>query len=260
VKAHAVPFPAKLAVHHKVRNRFMAECAKLMLPRLFPLPKRKDWLSIVCFGPTLLETWKEIKGPLLTVSGAHNFLVERGVEPDYHIDCDPRIFACGWATGLKPAFLPTKNTHYLMASCCDPQTWEELKDRRLSIWHMHNGPETAEWIKENDPWSMLIGGGSTSGLRAIQVGCLLGFSRFDIYGMDGNFVDGRFRAGESKGLPQNVMRVKVGEREFETTDLMLNAAVEYLYMVNNYKMIACRLHGDGMLKALTEFPDFKISD
>jgi len=46
--------------------------------------------------------------------------------------------------------------------------------------------------------------------------------------------------------------MKIGDRIFETTDLMINAAVEYLHMIDTYSMIECVLHGDGMLKAIQE--------
>jgi hypothetical protein len=161
------------------------------------------------------------------------------------MDCDPRPHKVRFVEHPDPGVI------YLMASCCNPRTWEVLKDQKVYIWHMHNGPETAEWIKVNDPWAMVVGGGSTAGLRALQVGGLLGFSNFDIYGMDGNFVDGKFRAGESKAPPQNVVSIKVKDREFQTTDLMLNAAVEYLYTVENYP-IQCELHGNGMIKAIQD--------
>ena len=60
-----------------------------------PLLKKRDkfndrWVSIVCYGPSLLDTWKTIKRPMVTVSGAHDFLVDKGITPDWHIDCDPR--------------------------------------------------------------------------------------------------------------------------------------------------------------------------
>lgn len=247
MKIHAVPFPAQLAVSHEVRNEYMAECARRILPRLYPLPKRQDRLSVVCYGPTIEETWREIKKPILTVSGAHNFLIGRGVVPDWHMDCDPRPHKLRF---IKP---PHKDVTYLMASCCDPRSWEILKDHKVYIWHMHNGPETAEWVKVNDPWGMLVGGGSTAGLRALQVGGLLGFNKFDIYGMDGNYVDGKFRAGESKAPPQQLKSIKLegSQRTFQTTDLMLNAAVEYLYTVEHYP-IECQLHGDGMIKAIND--------
>lgn len=253
MKAHAVPFPATLAVSHEIRNEYMAECARRMLPRLYPLPKRQDRLSVVCFGPTIENTWGAIKPPILTVSGAHTFLIDRGVIPQWHMDCDPRPHKTKF---LEP---PRKEVTYLMASCCDPKTWEILKDSKVYIWHMHNGPETAEWVKENDPWGMLVGGGSTAGLRALQVGGLLGFSKFDIYGMDGNFVDGQFRAGQSKAPPQNVIDIKVRNRQFQTTDLMLNAAVEYIYTVKNYP-IECKLHGDGMIRAIEESLECSSAD
>jgi len=48
------------------------------------------WASIVCYGPSLADTWKVIKRPIVTVSGAHDYLVDRGIVPDFHVDCDPR--------------------------------------------------------------------------------------------------------------------------------------------------------------------------
>ena len=52
--------------------------------------------SIVCYGPSLIDTWEDIKlekeagNFIVTVSGAHDFLIERGIIPDVHIECDPR--------------------------------------------------------------------------------------------------------------------------------------------------------------------------
>ena len=241
-----MPFPAQLAVSHKIRNIYMAECGKQNLPRLIPQPKRKDRLSIVCFGPTLKETWREIKHPALTVSGAHDFLIERGFVPDWHMDCDPRPHK------LRFTERPHPEVTYLMASCCDPKVWEQLKGHKVFIWHMHNGPETVQWLARWDPWSIAVGGGSTAGLRALQIGGFLGFEKFDIYGMDGNFVNGEFRAGHSEAPPQNVEKMKVGEREFETTDLMINAATEFLHTLEIYPNLDIKLHGDGMVKALVE--------
>mgnify|MGYP001614535484 CR=1 FL=1 len=73
--------------------------------------------------------------------------------------------------------------------------------------------------------------------------------------MDGNFIDGKFRASDSDAPPQNVVKIKVRDREFDTTDLMLNAAVEYLNTRKAYPMIECELHGDGMLKAIADSLD-----
>lgn len=240
-----VPFPAQLAVSHEIRNKYMEECAKHNLPQLIAAP-RTDRLSIVCFGPTLHDTWSEVKHPALTVSGAHDFMIERGFVPEYHMDCDPRPHK------VKFTEKPHKDVTYLMASCCDPKVWENLKGFNVKVWHMHNGKETTDWVSRNAPWSAVVGGGSTAGLRAIQIGGILGFRKFDIYGMDCSSVDGELRAGESNAPPQNKMRVRIKDRIFDTTDLMINAATEYLNHMEAYPMIDCVLHGDGFLQNLVK--------
>jgi uncharacterized Rossmann fold enzyme len=60
-----------------------------------PLLKKKGKfndrrMTIACYGPSLEDTWRQLKHPIMTVSGAHDYLVERGVIPDFHVDCDPR--------------------------------------------------------------------------------------------------------------------------------------------------------------------------
>ena len=240
-----VPFPSQLAVSHEIRNRYMEECAKHNFPQLLTSP-REDRLSIVCFGPTLHDTWSEVKHPALTVSGAHDFLIERGFVPDWHMDCDPRPHK------VKFTEKPHKDVTYLMASCCDPRVWENLNGHNVKVWHMHNGKDTTDWVSKNAPWSAVVGGGSTAGLRAIQIGGILGFRKFDIYAMDCSGAKGNLRASESGAPPQNAMQAKIGGRVFDTTDLMLNAATEYIQHIRAYPMIDCRLHGDGMLKAIVE--------
>ena len=60
------------------------------LPTIRYCPENSEWLNLVCYGPSLEQTWREIKHPIMTVSGAHDFLLARGIVPDYHVECDPR--------------------------------------------------------------------------------------------------------------------------------------------------------------------------
>ena len=235
-----------MAVKHSVRNSYMGECKKYGFLRLVASPENKDWLSIACFGPSLKDTWKEIQRPIMSVSGAHHFLIERGIVPDFHVDCDPRPHKVKFITP------PHKDVTYLMASCCDPKTWMILRDCKVKTWHAFNGQETSDWIAANDPWSITIAGGSTVGLRALHIGGLMGYRKFNIYGMDGCYKDGEFRAGPSDAPPQTDIKYKIGGRTFETTDLMVNACVEYRAATQLYP-IECRLHGDGMTKAYMDW-------
>src|SRR6266853_2973862 len=61
--------------------------------RIFPhYEKHDEPIALVNFGPSLNDTWEQIKNfkYIMTCSGAHKFLVERGIIPTHHIDVDPR--------------------------------------------------------------------------------------------------------------------------------------------------------------------------
>src|SRR5439155_104689 len=137
--------------------------------------------SLVCYGPSLLDTWRQIKPldqSIITVSGAHDFLVDRNVIPTYHVEIDPRAH--------KPRMLrnPREETRYLMASCCHPDFWPKLAGYDVQLWHLINGNDTTttDWVRDHHlaGWASLIGGGSTVGQRAMNVAAALGFRRFSI--------------------------------------------------------------------------------
>lgn len=224
----------------------MAEALEQDFPRLAAHPQTEERMALACFGPSLADTWQDIRHPIMTCSGAHDFLIERGIVPDYHVECDPRPHKV--VTTSKPHAGCT----YLMASCCDPQTWKNLRGQRVYLWHMDNGPETREWLEKNDPMSIILGTGSTVGLRAFHVAGMLGYSKFDVYGMDGNYRDGNYRAGPLDAPPQGVYTYKIKGRKFKTTDQAVNAMHELYGAIQTYG-IDVRLHGDSMNKAYLDF-------
>ena len=216
---------------------------------LFPmLQKRGTFLprraSIACFGPSLADTWQKLRRPIITVSGAHDYLVERGIVPDYHVDCDPRPH--------KPEMLrkPQEATTYLMASVCHPLFWEALQGRSVRLWHLINGDdlETVAWVAQNHPAGMksMIGGGSSVGMRAMNVAAALGYRKFDIHGMDCSFTENR-HAGAHTGGQQVETLVKAGDRTFKTTKQMLQAAIEMEHFLQQQDA-EVRFYGDGLMQ------------
>jgi hypothetical protein len=214
-----------------------------------PLLKKRDkfndrWVSIVCYGPSLLDTWTHIKRPIITVSGAHDFLVDKGITPDWHIDCDPREHK---ARMLKK---PQKATKYLLASVCHPTYFEALKRHQVKIWHLVNGDDlrTIAWVAENHPEGMesLIGGGSSVGMRAMNVSAALGYRKFHIFGMDNSFTESR-HAGEHLGKEQEITMVQAGERIFQTTKQMVQAAIEMEKFLETQDAEVI-FHGDGLMQ------------
>jgi hypothetical protein len=208
-------------------------------------PKFNDkWASIVCYGPSLADTWKLIKRPIVTVSGAHDYLVRRGIVPDFHVDCDPREHKARMLQN------PQAKTIYLMATVCHPKYWEVLKGRQVRLWHLINGDdlETVAWVMQNHPEgaNSMIGGGSSVGQRAMNVMAALGYRRFNIHGMDCSFTTDR-HAGAHLGKEQAKIFVKAGNRVFQTTRQMLQAAIEMEQFITTQDA-EIAFFGDGLMQ------------
>src|SRR5688572_7355831 len=85
--------------------------------RLEPDPTLKeDPVAIVAFAPSLNETWEELRKfkYIITCSGAHKFLIERGIIPTWHVDLEPREHK------IKLLGEPHKDVQYLIASTIHP--------------------------------------------------------------------------------------------------------------------------------------------
>lgn len=208
-------------------------------------------IQLVCYGPSLLKTWKNLdtKKPIVTVSGAHDFLVERGITPNVHIDCDPRPHKA--AMLKRPSF----KTKYMMASVCHPDFWATLKDHNVNLWHLVNGEdfETQAWVREHHPQGIdsLIYGNSTVGMRALEVCAGMGFRRFDIHGMDCSF-DGVTHAGEHLGKKQDEILAYVGAKPFKTSPQMLQAAREMERFIQTMDA-DITFYGDGLMQETARF-------
>ena len=231
------------------RHGQMAKALELSRARGWPQLARKSvsdgWMSIVGYGPSLHKTWKYLKRPIMTVSGAHDFLIENGVIPDFHMDCDPREH--------KAIFVqkPHPGVHYLMSSVCHPKAWDYLEGMKVSLWHLHNGPETAEWIAKHDPGANMIGGGSTAGMRALEIGSMLGYKKFEIHGIDNSFQEGERHAGPHPGKKQNMVKVNCDGRWYESTPQMIEAAKEMITFIENYD-VEMTFYGDGLQQAMVD--------
>lgn len=242
IHLEALPYryPMRTAVTMDAELWQIEQCMKQKFPRLKLMPLRSDVISIVGYGPTLQDTWQEVTHPCMTVSGAHDFLQDKGVVPDWHAECDGRDH--------KTRFLehPNAYTTYLMATICNPGMWEQLRGCKVRTWHNANGKHVVDWIGENDPGGILVAGGSVIGLTAIHLAGLLGFRRFKLFGMDGNYRGETRHAGPHNGPPQKVM-----ERDgWKTTPQMSNACDEFGWLKRDHPEIEFTIYGDSLLKQL----------
>lgn len=244
-------WPLSVAPVYPVRGSSSNETRHAQMGKALEAAKENGWkqmvrkphgngvLSVVCYGPSLMDTWRQIKRPMMTVSGAHDFLIARGVVPDYHMDCDPRDHKADLLGA------PHKDVQYLMATVVHPKMWEKLKDSKVELWHLHQGEDTDKWLAANDPGANRLGGGTTAGARAMEVASMLGYKRFEIHGMDCSFRGEHRHAGKHGGKPQNAVDCNVGGRWFTSSPQMIEAAREIVMFLSNYD-VEIFFHGDGL--------------
>jgi hypothetical protein len=95
----------------------------------------------------------------MTCSGAHKFLIDRGIIPTYHIDVDPR------AHKALLIGTPHQDVEYLMASTCHPKVFDLLEGFNVKLWHIFDSAEEGFRILPPGEWALT--GGAGAGLRAM---------------------------------------------------------------------------------------------
>lgn len=224
------------------RNDHMRRNREFGLGLLKENPPHDRTAIIAGFGPSLAATWRDIaiaSGDVFTVSGAHKFLIDRGIVPKVHVDCDPRLHKSKQLGEPHPA------VSYWLASCVHPTFVERLADYDVSLWHLWNSAATEDAL---DPGEWAAVGGSCVGVRAISLLYCLGYRRFDLHGFDCSFRGGRTHAGEHFGKTVPRIEIRAGDRWFTTSGAMASYAKEFFELKAHLPGALFALHGDGLLQ------------
>ncbi len=266
----------KSAVSDTIRYENAERNCGVVRERVFKkdlLPRHDGRVCIVGYGPSLHQTWRYLQverrafgAKIVSVSGAHDFLISRGIIPDYHCEVDPREHKCFFTKDSHP------DVTYWIASCCHPRLIDNLveKGNKLALWHLYNSDNDLNIItkKGPDPDSLLICGGSGVGARAVHLMYGLGYRTFSLYGMDSSFApdDGSQHAGEHTGKKKPEWNVKVGDRWFRSSAQLVYMARSMVDTMRMLEQIAKEhdeptidgtqehveffLHGDGLLQQM----------
>lgn len=207
---------------------------------------------LACFGPSLRETWPQIAmaqiqgADIFTVSGSHQFLIDRGVAPHAHMDCDPREHkALQFGT-------PHAGVKYWIGSCVHPSYITRLEGHDVTLWHSYN-KEASREIFEMDPGHDLVVGGGSIGLRALSVLYCQGYRKFEIHGMDScSSASGEHHADFHYAKYPNVAEVQCGDRWFLATAIHI-AYARYFFKSNKMlKGSTFNFHGGGLLAEMVK--------
>jgi hypothetical protein len=216
------------------------------LPELTLAPIKHDGtLVLVASGWSMPDYIDEIKAlkaagkPIVAIKAAHDFLCENGVIPDMWVNLDPR----DRTDGIKHA---NESTVYLVASRCPPSTFDYLQGKRVLLWHSWaEGPE----YQAVGPGKLAVGGGTTSGLRAINIGYCLGFRKFIMFGYDScNRADGVKRfTGAVTGPSVDVWVGGPTGKKFNCNMAMAQQANEFQKLFEVMGDITLDVKGPGLI-------------
>jgi hypothetical protein len=235
------------ALGEEQRLRQARENIKRVKDRLYEAPAHALKAIIVCYGPSLKYTWRQVgnsgsKDDVFSVSGAHKFLIDKGVIPFAHIDCDPREHKA------KQFGEPHPYVQYWLASCVHPAYLDRLEGRAVALWHLWNGEESAALLDDLEPGEWLCQGGGSVGLRAMTLLYAMGYRDFEIHGMDCSYAQGEKYAGAHFGKAHHDLRIKCGDRWFDTGASMVAYAQQFFITRAVMHDATIRLHGDGLLQ------------
>lgn len=230
----------------------MTENCKRDIQWFVPHPKNNKTLCIVGGSPSLKDNIGKLQEKIrlgshvMTNNGSLKFLVSKGITPYYHAQFDARAESADFLEGAP------ENVTYLIGSMSDPATLEKVADKKAILWH--GGFDMDEQLKileqyQSRPIS-IIGGGQTIGLRALNLGYLMGYRKFVIFGMDSSF-----KGNEHHAYPQvlndtdkPVLATYEG-RIYSCAPWMYRQAMNFEENYKELTKLGCRIEviGDGLI-------------
>jgi hypothetical protein len=188
------------------------------IPRIQPHQQLRDEpIALVCFGPSLQDTWEKIREFkwVMSCSGAHRFLVERGIVPTWHVEVDPRPHK------IELLGDPVPGCTYLPSSTCHPDYFDHLEKHgaAVQLWHVFDSAEDALRTLPRGEWSLT--GGCSVGLRTMTIARFFGFRDQHIFGMDGCSRAGASHAAAHPKAPPGYSPCEYDGVTYHTTPAML---------------------------------------
>lgn len=219
--------------------------------RIKPGDRTEEPCAVVGFGPSLNDTWEELRGykHILSSSGSHRFLLDRGIVPTWHVEVDPRPH--------KVTLLgtPDERVTYLPSSTCAPAYFDHLQaglgeafDERVLLWHVYD--PTEEGIRTLPPGEWAVTGGCDVGLRAMAMAGFLGFRNVHVYGLDGCTRNDKRHAGPHPLGGTNFAQTTYDGKVYWTTPAMLEAARQTLHELKQMPGVSVTFHGDGLTQTM----------
>lgn len=219
------------------------------LPEAVPLKT----VVIVGSGPSASDAalWERLAAnPDLTtvaLNGALKLFLERDLKPTYWAACDQQALVADFLPDNPP-----RDVTYLLASKVHPSVFRKLKGRDVRLWRLDDHCPPPEG-KLAVPCAVSITLVTQMLFRA------LGFHRFEMYGWDCCYLDGKHHASDQPApLAEHNqpvhLRNQSGETlaEFATTGSWMAEAADAAISAANFKAMGLMwvVHGPGLVGAI----------
>lgn len=223
-----IHFDIKTPLNDGILLNHIAHARTLGLPDA--VPQADKTLTVIAGGPSAWLAPQD--GPTLALNGALRVCKR----PTYYAACDPQKEVAQFLTEAPD------ETVYYMASKCHPDVFDSLKGKDVRLW------DVGDLVPGGIPTAVSIT------LTALNLFIRLGWRKFNVYGWDGCYKDGRDHAVPQHHVGDNITLL-AGDRSFETTTTWAAEAEDAMYLLPLYEFmgIEVNIHGDSMIQAIREF-------
>lgn len=253
MQKNLVSFESRINTYVPISDQDRAEHMQYSMSRVQQriqegFDRGSDRVAVVCYGPSLLETWQKIRDfrYIISCSGSHQFLLDHGIVPTWHVEVDAR------AHKVDLMGAPHKDVQYLISSACHPRLIDHLEGQQISLWHTYNNEDlsTLPAIYPRGEW--VFNGGSNVGLRAMVLARFLGFRFIDTFGMDCSYPpdhQGEHAGKHPRPAAQKHRLITVYDNtEYHTTPTLMHYAREFFKECSLMPEVKFTIHGMGMLQ------------
>ena len=215
---------------------------------------RTGAVAIVGSGPSLKANWQELrafKGDIIACNASCQFLLEKGITPQYMFcfDADKLVLEF---------FTPHKDITYLLGSRCVPEAFKILEGCRIVVWHAAGDERIREILEARRINEPMVTGGSAAVTRAMMLAMPMGYTTVHVYGGDSSFAAGDTHIRQSTTVERRVA-VKCNGRVFEVAPWMVMQITDLEKLAPLIKRLGIRMHfhGDGLLQHVARTLGFR---
>jgi hypothetical protein len=246
IKAKCVYEDDKLLDHVK-------SAMKRPIPHFGPSPQNDHEIVLVGSGPSVKTNLDDIKklqdagAYIVAIKAAHDFLIENDIIPHLALMVDPQPHI------VKCFQKKRKGIKYFIASQCNPEVFDYFADMDCVLWHLLTGKAGEQEAINHE---MALGGGSTSGMRAMTLAWAMGFRKLHLFGYDSclTYYDPEKNPVQELKIDGTIakdaepMKLWISDKTFYCNPAMAAQTTEFEKVMNAFKgQLQVRVWGDGAI-------------